>query len=247
MSRKSNKIRKENYGPSPIILWILVLILLVALFFLLNSSLFNVSEITVYGTERFSQQDVINASGIDYELNIFQLDEESARQGIESIPYFKVEDIQRTFPTGVKIFVKERHPMAQIGTINGYYIIDAECNALALNSVKDEMLAEVVGVGLMEPQFGHQIVSDSEEKVVGLARILSAINDYSLTDKITKINFENPDSIEIEFLGKTVKIGNSIGCKDKLAVLEKTFDAVKDSITDGKVLNMETEGGYFIG
>ena len=126
----AKKRKQENLGPHPILMWGLVIVLLVALFFLINSSLFNVSTITVEGNIKVSHEEIIKLSGIDANTNIFHIDEVQAKQNIEQNGYLVVENIKRIFPSEVKIKVRERIAVAQIGTVNGYYVIDKEGIAL---------------------------------------------------------------------------------------------------------------------
>ena len=239
--------RKENYGPSPILLWILVLVLIVVIFFLINSSLFNVSSITVYGAERFSAQEIIAASGITYDTNIIYVDEESARQGIEQNAYLRVDNIKRTFPTGVEIYITERTPAAQIATINGYYIIDEEGTALGLNQLADETLISILNMSIAEPQMGSTILAESAEKLEAVSKVLSAVKQYTLEGKIKYIDVADPEKIVLGYAGDiTVKITDGDSAKQKLSRLENAVAAAGDKLSAGSTLNMENEGGYYI-
>lgn len=239
--------KNEKAGPSPIVLWIFVILLIVLLFFLLNSSLFNVSSISVSGAERFSQQDIINVSGITYDTNIFHVDEQKAKENIEQTPYLEVTDIRRTFPSGVEIIVRERAPEAQIATVNGYYIIDEKCIALGLNQIKDEKIITVTGLPIAEPEFGKKIVSTDESKVNALSRVLEALKKYSLDADTKSVDITDENSVSLIYCGVTVKLGDAVTSEDKLKVLEAVYNKSKDKITDGKCLNMETEGAYYVG
>ncbi len=236
-----------NYGPRAIVLWVLVIVLLVVLYFLLHSSLLNVSSITVYGAERFSRQEIVDASGITFDTNIIKVNEDAAKEGIEQNPYLKVENIRRVFPTGIEIYVTERTPIAQIGTVNGYYILDKSCTVLGLIGTPDEMLTSVTGIGMTEPEFGKPLTGDSEEKTAALSNVLAAMDKYSLNDKITSIDISDPGHIVLSYQGTlTVRIAGGATADTKLRKLEATVAAARDKLTDGRELNMETENGYFI-
>ncbi len=242
------KHKKESYGPSPVLMWIFIIILIVAIFFLVNSSLFNVSSITVSGNTSISSQEIIDLSGINYETNILHVDEYTAKENIEQNFFLVVDNIRRTFPTGVEIIVHERVPVAQIGTLNGYYVIDSEGITLALDPVAIEGITEVHNFGITAPQGGERIASDSEEKLSALFRILEAMDEYGLNDKITGIDLNDPQKIVLTYEGHiTVKIAGGATAGDRLRNLQATIDAVRDKLTDGKILNMESSGGYYIG
>lgn len=242
------KRKKESYGPSPVLMWIFIVILIIAIFFLVNSSLFNVSSITVSGNTSISSQEIIDLSGINYETNILHVDEYTAKENIEQNFFLVVKNIRRTFPTGVEITVRERVPVAQIGTVNGYYVVDAEGVALALDPVAVEGITEIYNFGIVAPEGGQKIASDSEEKQNAFFRVLEAMNEYGLNEKITGIDLNDPQKIVLTYEGYiTVKIAGSATVKDRLKNLQATVDVVRDKLTDGKILNMESAGGYYIG
>lgn len=238
---------REKYGYFTAVKWVIALLLTVLLFFVLNSSLFNINSITVIGAERFAQQDIINVSGIDYQTNIFHVDEQQAKANIEATPYLKVENIRRTFFCGVEIYVSERTPVAQIPTGNGYYVIDKECIALGLNQIEDSSLVKITGLAIYEPQFGKKVENGDEEKINGLAYLLGYSEEYGILSKISQIDITDENKTDLIFDGITVKLGDASTSKEKLRILDATVSAVRDKITDGKVLNMETEGAFFVG
>ncbi len=243
----AKKRQQENLGPHPILMWGLVIILLVALFFLINSSLFNVSQITVEGNVNISSQDIIALSGITNETNVFRIDEESAKSNIETNGYLVVENIKRIFPSEVKIKVRERIAVAQIGTINGYYVIDKEGIALNLVPTKQEGLVAVTNFQIAEPAYAQKIIGETEDKTNGLLYVLEAIEAYKLQGKITGIDLGNPQKIMLTYQGNIqIQIGSGLTAKDRLKYLEATVNGVKDKLKEGSVINMESAGGYYI-
>lgn len=242
------KKKRENYGPSPILLWIFVLVLIVVLFFLVNSSLFNVSTITVKGNVNVSDNEIISLSGIDYDTNILHVDEVKAKEQIETNYFVVVDNIRRTFPTGVEIVVHERQPVAQIGTINGYYIIDADGIIIGLNQVAVDGLTEITNLGIAPPQGGQKIQSDSPEKIDGVFCVLTAMDKFGLNTKITGIDIKDPQNILLTYEGVIkVQIANGVTAENRLKNLSATVEAVKDKLSDGQIIHMESTGGYYIG
>ncbi len=238
---------KEEYGYFAVVKWVIGILLAVLLFFVLNSSLLNVNSITVIGAERFSQQDIINVSGIDYQTNIFHVDEQKAKENIEATPYLKVENIKRTFFCGVEIYVSERTPAAQIPTVKGYYVIDKECVALGLNQIEDVNLIKITGLTVYEPTLGKKVENGGEDQINGLAYVLGYGEEYGILSRISEIDITDENKTVLIFDGITVKLGDASASKEKLRILDATVNAVRDKITDGKVLNMETEGAFFVG
>lgn len=244
----SKKKRKENLGPSPILLWIFVIVLIAVMFFLINSSLFNVTDIEVEGNSAFTDEAVIGLSGIDYDTNIIHVDEDAAKEGIESNPFLKVENIVRKFPTKVVITVTERAAVGQIGTVNGYYFIDKEGTLLALSEVKSDYVVDITGMSIRQSEFGQTILTDSDDKLRGLTRVLEAYEEYSLQGKITGINLYDPRKIRITYQNEiTVEIGDGINAMDRLRYIETVIETVRDRIGEGQILYLNSDDGYYIG
>ena len=242
----AKKRQKENLGPHPLLMWCLVIVLLVALFFLLSSSLFNVNQITVQGNVTISPEEIVNLSGINNQTNIFRIDEVEAKQNIEQNGYLIVNDIKRVFPSKVIIKVHERVAIAQIGTINGYYVIDKDGIALNLLAVKDDNLVTIENFQIQQPAYAQQIVGE-EDKTDSLFYVLEAIEQYNLKGKITGIDLSNPRKIMLTYQGNIkIQIGSGTTASDRLKNLETTVEAVKDKLLNGSVLNMESAGSYYI-
>ncbi len=242
------KKKRENYGPSPILMWIFVIVLVAVLFFLVNSSLFNVSEITVKGNALISSEEIISLSGINYDTNILHVDEVSAKENIETNYFVVVDNIRRTFPTGVEITVHERTPVAQIGTINGYYIIDAEGITIGCNPVEVENLTSITNLGILQPQGGEKIGSDSPEKLDGVFLVLEAIDKYKLNGEITGIDMKDPQRILLTYKGNIkVQIASGLTADNRLKNIKAIVETVKDTLNEGQVINMESSNGYYIG
>ena len=242
------KKKRENYGPSPILMWIFVIILVVVLFFLVNSSLFNVSDITVKGNALVSSEEIISLSGINYDTNILHVDEVMAKENIETNYFVVVDNIRRTFPTGVEIIVHERAPVAQIGTVNGYYIIDSEGVTIVCNPVATSNIISITNLGILQPQGGQKIESDSPEKLDGVFMVLNAIDKYELNGEIKGIDMKDPQRILIIYKGDIkVQIGSGLTADNRLKNLKAIIETVKGTLNEGQVINMESSNGYYIG
>ncbi len=243
----AKKRKDENLGPSPVLMWIFVIILIGVLIFLVNSTLFNVTEITVTGNKTISSDEIIIASGINYGTNILHVDEYAAKEAIEKNAFLVVEDISRTFPTGVVIKVRERVPVAQIGTVNGYYVIDKEGVALTLLPVKNEVLTIVTNMGIAQPEYAKKIVGESDEKLNAMFRVLEAIEEYGLTGVITGIDLKDPQKILLTYEGNIkVMIAGGTSAKDRLKNIKATVESVKGVLKEDSIIHLESEGGFYI-
>ncbi len=241
------KKKHEKYGPGPILLWIFVIVLIAVLFFLINSSLFNVSKIVVKGNEKVSAEEIVSLSGITRDINILHVDEVAAKENIEKNYFVVVDDIRRTFPTGVEIIVHERTSMAQIGTGKGYYIIDEKGITLGLNPMLVDGIINITNFGIFEPQGGQQIQSDSSEKLDGVLLVLEAIKKYNLENEIVGIDMKDPQKILLTYKGNiSVQLASGLTADSRLKDLRATVEAVKHIIKDGQVIHMETAGHYYL-
>ena len=77
------KKKRAKYNKGCMLMFVVAFVLAVAIYFLIGSSVFNVSEITVKGNVNVSSEEIISLSGINFETNILKVDEAAAKENIE--------------------------------------------------------------------------------------------------------------------------------------------------------------------
>lgn len=132
-----NRVRRKRKHAFFQSLFFMVIIIL-ALFFLLQSPLFNIKSLSVKGNELLSSEDVIKLAGINPGINIFKANLSNAEQKVKMNPLVKKVSISRELPNGVEILIVERKPVGLIPDKNGFIEVDKDGVYLAVVDYLDK-------------------------------------------------------------------------------------------------------------
>lgn len=83
-----------------------------------------VETVTAAGSEMYSQQQIVDASGISSAVNLVLLDKEETAAKIErSLPYIGSVDIKKVFPNTVEITAQDTRAAYSVENTNGTYTL----------------------------------------------------------------------------------------------------------------------------
>ncbi len=103
----------------------LAIILAILLLLKYGESIFRVEQVTVQGTGALSDEEIIEAGGIEKGMSIILLRENEVARKIEHRePRAKNVRVQRKLPDTLTITIDERDPAAYVMTADGFWIID---------------------------------------------------------------------------------------------------------------------------
>lgn len=219
--------RIGNYSHYYIALGILAVIIVIVL---ANTVLFNCSSIEVEGTERYSAEKIIAASGLKKGDNLLHINtSDAADKIISEFAYIDAARVDKKYPTGVKITVGEAEQW--------FCVIDGADTAVVsrLGKVIDKTappsLVKVVGYEPVSTQVGENIGSKVEGKQELPAKILeSAENNYMRG--LTEIDVTDRFNIELKLDGGiTVRIGDISELDEKL---NSAVSVINNSVSAGE-------------
>jgi len=102
----------------------------------------DVDGIAVVGADRTSRDEVVAASGIGFGQAMVDVDERGAVQGLSALPWIRSVSVDRRWPDSVVIHVVERTAVAAAPATDGWALVDATGQVLALlTSVPSNLLA----------------------------------------------------------------------------------------------------------
>lgn len=207
--RPKRRRRKRNplYGP------ISFLVICAALIFGM-SVFFRVSDIEVTGVGRYTEMEIIEASGIEEGDNLFFINRFTATSKIfAKLPYVEEVTINRKLPNKLVIEVSESRAIAYLSDeAGGLWAIDRGCKILSQTD-RDSIagLLRVDGITPVEPIVGEVInLEEGTSRVNYLANILNEIQVREMTSDVTRIDISNVGSPSFDYLGRfTIKLGQS--------------------------------------
>ena len=189
----------------------------------LASDLFRVSQITVQGNSRLTDNQAIALSDIQVGINTFSLDLGLIGQKIEENSWVQQADVQRIFPRQVVISITERQPVAIINL--GYlYYLDKQGEIFKVLDANDNLDYPIItGFDYVRARGHDAEYAQRLRQIVGLLSDLRERTLFSL-DQVSEIHHEEGGGLSLFTLkgGVKVKLGYTDYSK-KLDRLEKIY------------------------
>lgn len=211
--------------------------------------LFKITDISVAGTSRYQQQQIIAASGIKTGDNLFLVrTKEDAVKIRRALPYLGSVKISRKIPSGISIEIREASPAGAAAYGSGFAVIGEDGNVLESAPRAPDGCMTIQGLKISRAQPGMPMqLSDSKQESI-LQGTLSAVEASGL-GKITSADFSQPSRILLVYDKRvTINLGTAaeLGYKLKFAkeLLKSNIKA-----TESGTLNMstaaDTDKAYF--
>lgn len=223
---KKRKKRSALYAPLSFILICAALVFGLSVFF-------RVSGIEVRGNSLYSDEEIIEAAGIEEGDNLFFINRFTAYSRIYSrLPYVEDAYISRSLPNKVVIEITESQAIAYVTAEDGYWAIDRSGKLLSRADAESiRGLIRIDGLTPIAPAEGEIIAPGESEspKVSYLAQILGQIYALDLRGSITYLDMPNVASPSFDYLGRfTVKLGAEDDTAYKFQVLISAVDSLAE-------------------
>ena len=168
------------------------------------SLFFKADQIFVTGTSRYSQQQVLRASGIRQGGNLFLLNKHQAASAItEQLPYVESVRIRRQLPNALRIEITEcTHPLAMeqdgvLWLLNGSgKIIDK------LQPGQGESCPLVTGLTLTSPQLGQLAVPENRDKWDLLQQLWQLLRSKDMAGDVQSLDLTDSNRITLHYLDR---------------------------------------------
>ncbi len=197
---------------------------------------FRVQEIEVIGSVSYTDEEVIEASGIDVGDNLFFINRFTASSRIFArLPFVEEASIERELPNRIIITVDESFAMAYVSWEGQYWMMTGNCKLLGTGSVTEVAdLIRVMNVTPVEPKAGEILQVDAAEslKLSYLQTLLHAMQLTGITDDVEDIDMTNPADPTFRYLDRfTVKMGPNENVDYKLRMLLSAVEQMESDMT----------------
>ena len=187
--------------------------------------LFQVDTIQVTGSSRYSQEEIVKASGLKTGENLFLTGTKGAKAALESkLPYLEDVKVSRRLPAKLVIQVKQAG-VAGAASFQGRYVLLSDSGkVLELANRVPSGCTVLNGLAFSSAVPGKQAAYKSKENRDLYSRVIGAIRENKL-DKVTKIDISSPYRILVEYDGRiTMNLGNSSDLEYKLRFGRNVLD-----------------------
>ena len=236
--RKRNRLIKRV---KKIVKFTLLLgIIIGAIVFATCSPIFNITDIEVLNNNRVSSDTVISLSGISTNENIFRFIATKAINSMKQNAYIEDAKIRRVLPNKVQIVVTEREPKFSIPVLGEFAYMNTQ--GYILEIAQNELnLPILYGLQTAEENIvvGNRIAEADLTSLETILRIMNAINDSGLSEKVTSIDISNKNDyiIYMQEERKTIHLGDGSNLSNKMlyvmAILEEEKDVAGEIFANG--------------
>ncbi|MDR2615308.1 MAG: FtsQ-type POTRA domain-containing protein [Oscillospiraceae bacterium] len=241
-NRKNGRRRRGAavYTPVAALLALFIIIFGVSVFF-------RVESISVTGNMRYTEDEIISASGIEKGDNLLFVDRDAAGRRITSaMPYVAGVRINRRAPDAAVIEITESRAIAAVNEGGSYWKIDAGGRVLERTDFAGAAgLIRVSGFSPRAPREGAYIETDeSYETQKGfLLEVLSAVESRGIAQDVSNLDITNISAITFRYRGAVdVSFGGGDNAEYKLDLIlsalnkqEQGFRGRVNVSKDGKI------------
>lgn len=210
---------------------------------------FNVNNIKITGNSMVSDEEIIMAGGLSKNVNILNVDIDSAEENIKSLPYIKKAEIKRSFPDTIKIKVLEEVGVAYFTTKDGYVIISSDGKCIDVSSGLSEdknssgqvaqlpKLPVIKGIKNVKYSKGEIIKSEDSQRLKSLFVCLHEFAKQGYIFDMKEIDMSNPEDIRFYYKGKDlcVSVGNTQRIGYKMECFRPIYDEVVNMTKKGQL------------
>jgi cell division protein FtsQ len=202
---------------------ILIFIALICLLFFLYSSFFYIDKISISGTEKVSESEVLRLSDLSLGTNIFKVNNRLCARAIEIHPLIKSAQVIRRLPREIKITVEERKQWALMPYHDNFLVLDEEgvCIDRVINLPAGHYCLITVDKPPEEVNLGHAIATEGVQMVAEIYQLLPQEDE----EQISEFHYDS-DNIEIliyTLRGSEIKFGNLERLEEKVALINQVF------------------------
>lgn len=187
---------------------------------------FNISEISIEGDSRYTDKELIAASGVELGDNLFCLLPSNIQKSmIKKFPYIESVTIKRALPEKLIIKVREAECDCVVEWQGEYYLLSDKGRVLESGvSVLPEGEQRVTGFDMENLEDGDYLKKRDKERFELLRAIKKSIGDHAI-ENISVIALEDTVNLNLLYDGRIViKMGGSTDIDYKLHAAQKILE-----------------------
>lgn len=189
-ARRNRRGRRRNRGRFGFLYKLMSVLLILAAILAGCVVFFRVNTVVVTGQSRYTEAEVVAASGVEQGDNLFALNKNQlSRRIYTQLPYIDKVSFLPKLPDTLVIQVTESFPVAYLESGGSYWLLDSRCKFLEQGTdiALTEGKARVLGLDPVNPTVGSKltVAPEQQEKLDRLQAFLAAIRERQMTGSLT--------------------------------------------------------------
>ena len=170
--------------------------MIAGVYLLLTLKAFNLENVELNETMKYSKEDIVNKAGIEVGKNIFIEYFTSDKKAVTTLPYVESIKLKLKLPNGIKIDVVERTSkyFAYDKDNNKFFSLSDDGYILEEVDINSKKNDEILLTGVTfddEVMLGKKINDTDLSKIETYKKIEKEFKKDEISGKITKVSFEN--------------------------------------------------------
>ncbi len=218
--------------------WILKLILLLLVIGALIAAMtifFRVESIKVEGESRYDETQIVAASGIEIEDNLFLMDKFTVQSAItDELPYIETALLDRKLPHTIVLSVTEADCAAGVVSGGETWLVSRRGKLLEKSASIPAGCCSVTGAALEAPVLSAELSFGEEHsfKKTALLELLQQASAMGIAEGILSVDLSDDTALHFAYLGRfAVKMPWDADVGYKLKSLMATVDYLEDNET----------------
>ncbi|MBQ4562143.1 MAG: FtsQ-type POTRA domain-containing protein [Clostridia bacterium] len=226
--KNSARLLRQRVMLSALIIVLLAVFLIgaVAIFFRVHS-------VKVKGNTVYKDSDIITASGIKRNMNIYLIDDKSvATEIISRFPYVRTVKVERNIPNSVTVKVECDEPNYYVEIVGECFVLSGDLRVMQRFETKEELLTvhpeiiKLTGGAIRRAVVGDELVFVREAYSQQAKQLLSVLESTEIFAGVSAIDFSDRFNVYVTYAGRLkANIGNSDDLELKLRFMN---EIVKD-------------------
>jgi cell division septal protein FtsQ len=163
----------------------------ISIAFILRETVFTINNVAVVGNINIPNEIVLSSAGINSSSNFFNVNEDEIARNIDSNRYLKYLSMEKRFPNGLTIYVKERIPAACINYIGIMYILADDGVVLETTKSSDITggLVSITGLDIQNIHVGSLPEVRKIERLASCIDLLRELIEQGVINNVSLISF----------------------------------------------------------
>ena len=251
MARRRHSNRRHRGGFSVLYKLLSILIICTAIIVALTL-FFRVDTIVVSGQERYTSQEIQDATGIAQGDNLFLLNKYDVAQNIvKALPYVEEIRISRKLPDTLLIEVRECGTPLALVQDGSAWLISPGGKIVEQKSAAEVGDSGIIdGCKLLAPSVGTPLALATEyaDQQTSRLELLAALEDAGMLKQVDAIHLDDAGKVIMDYAGRfTVEMPYNADYAMKLKALRLSLESgkIQDNMTGTFDLMQENGDAYF--
>ena len=253
MAKRRHSNRRRRRGGSGFLYKLLSMLVICGCLVAAVTLFFRVDSIEVSGQQRYTAQQVREASGIELGSNLYLLDKNmTAESIIDALPYVERIRISRRLPSTLCIEVWEcGEPLALMQDGSTWLISPKGMIVEQADRDAAKEYASLSGCKLLAPSVGTRIALATEHasRQESVLALLAALDDEGILDQMDGIRLDDEKVLRMDYAGRfTVELPYGADYVYKLRFLQEALaqEEIQDNMTGTFVMTRDDGRVNFI-